>query len=91
MSLVCLTPPLPLKRYQGADESTGKHHIIQPGMESSAKLTEILKNVLSSVTSAMKAPVCRSTVKLDLRSKYIRVDEVRVSYAAQWDVGFTLN
>ncbi|KAF9452854.1 Metallo-dependent phosphatase [Macrolepiota fuliginosa MF-IS2] len=60
---------------------TGKHHAITPEMQSSAKLSEILKNVLSSVNSAMKAPVCRSTITLDLRSRYIRVDE---SAAGNW-------
>lgn len=46
-------------------------------MESSASLGNILKEVLSSVTSATKAPVCQSTVNLDLRSSLIRVSEVR--------------
>lgn len=55
---------------------TGKRHNIQPGMRSSAEVAEILKNVLSSVSSALKASVCRATVELDLRSRYIRVDEV---------------
>ncbi|EKM82846.1 hypothetical protein AGABI1DRAFT_53371 [Agaricus bisporus var. burnettii JB137-S8] len=59
----------------------GKRHVIVPGMESSASLSEILKNVLSSVSSATKAPVCQSTVTLDLRSSHIRVGE---SAAPNW-------
>ncbi len=45
-------------------------------MKSSTEVAEVLKNVLSSVSSAMKAPVCRTTVELDLRSRYIRIGEV---------------
>lgn len=62
---------------------TGKRHNIRPGAKSSAEVAEILKNVLSSVSSAMKAPVCRATVVLDLRSRYIRVDEVSQSWVIQ--------
>ncbi|KAF5358493.1 hypothetical protein D9756_001737 [Leucocoprinus leucothites] len=54
---------------------TGKRHTIQPGMESSATLAEILKKVLSSVNSAMKAPVCQTTTLLDFRSRNIRIGE----------------
>ncbi|KAJ3572798.1 hypothetical protein NP233_g2848 [Leucocoprinus birnbaumii] len=54
---------------------TGKRHTVEPGMESSAGVVEILKNVLSSVNSAMKAPVCRTTTLLDFRSQNIRIAE----------------
>lgn len=68
---------LPFFHYQSRTNSVqGKRHVIVPGMESSASLSEILKNVLSSVSSATKAPVCQSTVTLDLRSSHIRVGEV---------------
>lgn len=76
MVLVCPSP-------RGADTVlviSGRRHAIEPGMESSASLTRILKNVLSSVNSAMKAPVCQSTTTLDLRSRHIRVGEVRFPF-----------
>jgi hypothetical protein len=60
----------------GSNFAQGKRHVILPGMESSASLSNILKEVLSSVSSATKAPVCQSTVTLDLRSSQIRVSEV---------------
>ncbi|KAF7311636.1 25S rRNA adenine-N(1) methyltransferase [Mycena kentingensis (nom. inval.)] len=59
----------------------GKRHSTQPNSESSAKLTGILKKVLSSVSSTLKAPVCNSTVALDVRSQFIRTEE---SAACNW-------
>ncbi|THV08018.1 Metallo-dependent phosphatase [Dendrothele bispora CBS 962.96] len=53
----------------------------QPGSESCEDLKVLLKKLLSSVSSALKAPVCRSTVQLDLRSQFIRISE---SAAGNW-------
>ncbi|KAF5372933.1 hypothetical protein D9758_001729 [Tetrapyrgos nigripes] len=59
----------------------GRRHQTQPGSQSSEGLKDILKKLLSSVSSALKAPVCVSTVGLDLRSQFIRVSE---SAAGNW-------
>ncbi|KAF7322681.1 25S rRNA adenine-N(1) methyltransferase [Mycena chlorophos] len=56
----------------------GKRHSTKPGSASSPKLAEILKTVLSSVSSTMKSPVCNTAVELDLRSQYIRTKESAV-------------
>ncbi|KAF8556890.1 Metallo-dependent phosphatase [Imleria badia] len=53
----------------------GKHHQIRPGMPSSKKLQEILRDVLSSVSESLKEPVCITDVELDLRSQFLRTDE----------------
>ncbi|KAK7440247.1 hypothetical protein VKT23_017188 [Stygiomarasmius scandens] len=60
---------------------TGRRHQTQPGSESSEELKDTLKHLLSSVSSALKTPVCKSTVCLDLRSQFIRVSE---SAAGNW-------
>ncbi|KAK7023890.1 Trifunctional nucleotide phosphoesterase protein YfkN [Favolaschia claudopus] len=60
---------------------TGKRHSTQSGSKSSNKMTEILKTVLSSVSSTLKAPVCNTTVALDVRSQIIRTEE---SPATNW-------
>ncbi|KAJ7168132.1 Metallo-dependent phosphatase-like protein [Mycena crocata] len=54
---------------------TGKRHSTKAGSESSEKLTGILKTVLSSVSSTLKAPVCKTTVAIDVRSHLIRTEE----------------
>ncbi|KAJ7236731.1 Metallo-dependent phosphatase-like protein [Mycena haematopus] len=60
---------------------TGKRHSIQPGSKSSEKLTEIVKTLLSSVSSTLKAPVCNTIVPMDVRSQMIRTEE---SAAGNW-------
>lgn len=54
----------------------GKHYLIRPGMPSSKKLQKILHDVLSSVSESLKAPVCITDVELNLRSQFLRTDEV---------------
>lgn len=39
-------------------------------------MTKIVENIVSSVGSTMKAPVCKTEVELDLRSQLIRTAEV---------------
>lgn len=39
-------------------------------------MSKIVENILSSVGSTMKAPVCKTEVELDLRSQLIRTAEV---------------
>ncbi|KAJ7093165.1 Metallo-dependent phosphatase-like protein [Mycena epipterygia] len=60
---------------------TGKRHSTKPGSKSSQKMADILKTVLSSVSSTLKAPVCNTTVAIDVRSQFIRTEE---SAAANW-------
>ncbi|KAJ3741932.1 Metallo-dependent phosphatase-like protein [Lentinula detonsa] len=60
---------------------TGRRVTTQPGSKSSTELTEMLKTLLSSVSKSLKAPVCKSTVTLDLRSNIIRTEE---SAAGNW-------
>ena len=45
-------------------------------MPQSQTLKETLKSVLDSVSASLKAPVAKTDVELDLRSQYIRTDEV---------------
>lgn len=58
---------------------SGTRHSTKPGSKSSEKLTEIIKNVLSSVSSTLEAPVCNTAVAIDVRSQLIRTQEVCVS------------
>ena len=48
-------------------------------MPQSQKLKEALKSVLESVSSSLKAPVAKTDVELDLRSQFIRTQEVSLS------------
>ncbi|KAJ7702385.1 Metallo-dependent phosphatase-like protein [Mycena rosella] len=74
------TPPGSVRK-QVVKRITGKRHSTKPGSRSSEKLTEILKTVLSSVSSTLKAPVCTTTVAIDVRSQLIRTEE---SAAGNW-------
>ncbi|KAJ7632241.1 Metallo-dependent phosphatase-like protein [Roridomyces roridus] len=60
---------------------TGTRHSTQPGSKSSEKLKEVVKTVLSSVGSTLKAPVCNTAVAIDVRSEMIRTRE---SAAGNW-------
>ncbi|CDO69028.1 hypothetical protein BN946_scf184834.g35 [Trametes cinnabarina] len=53
----------------------GKHHETKPGSKKSERVAKLLENLLSSVSSALKAPVAKTEVELDLRSSIIRVQE----------------
>ncbi|KAH9853979.1 Metallo-dependent phosphatase [Lenzites betulinus] len=59
----------------------GKHYETKPGSRKSERVAKLLENLLSSVSSALKAPVCKTEVELDLRSSIIRVQETA---AANW-------
>ncbi|KAJ6547135.1 Metallo-dependent phosphatase-like protein [Mycena capillaripes] len=74
------TPPGSIRK-KVITRITGKRHSTKPGAKSSEKLTEILKTVLSSVSSTLKAPVCNTTVAIDVRSQMIRTEE---SAAGNW-------
>jgi hypothetical protein len=55
---------------------TGKRHEIRPGMPASKNLQKILSGLLSSISEALKVPACITEVELDLRSRFLRTDEV---------------
>jgi 5'-nucleotidase len=54
----------------------GNHHIIRPGMRSNEELQRIIDHLLEAVGSTLKAPLCRLVSELDLRSQYLRTEEV---------------
>lgn len=54
----------------------GIHHEIKPGMRSCEKLQQILGSVLQSVDSSLGSPLCKLATQLDVRSQFIRVEEV---------------
>jgi len=45
-------------------------------MPQSQTLKETLKSVLNSVSASLGAPVAKTDIELDLRSQYIRTQEV---------------
>ncbi|KAI0721526.1 Metallo-dependent phosphatase [Cerioporus squamosus] len=59
----------------------GKHHETKPDMKKNERIAKLLESLLSSVSSALKAPICKTAVELDLRSSLIRVQETA---AANW-------
>ncbi|KAF8797843.1 flagellar associated protein [Phlegmacium glaucopus] len=58
---------------------TGKRHIVLPGSKSSQPMSSLLKTLLLSVSSTLKAPVCTTTTMIDVRSYFIRVTESPVA------------
>jgi hypothetical protein len=49
---------------------------MKPGMPQSQSLKNTLKSVIESVSASLKAPVAKTDVEIDLRSQYIRTQEV---------------
>lgn len=60
---------------------TGKRHEINPSLRSCQKLRKILNQILASVGSSLKAPLCKLSAELDVRSQLIRTRE---SASADW-------
>jgi len=60
---------------------TGKRHVVVPSTPRCERVDELVKKLLSSVGSTLKAPVCTSTTMLDLRGFHIRTTE---SAAGNW-------
>ena len=56
---------------------SGRRLETKPDMPQSQTLKETLKSVLDSVSASLKAPVAKTDVEIDLRSQYIRTEEVR--------------
>jgi 5'-nucleotidase len=54
----------------------GKRHEIRPSLRSCQKLRKVLDNVLESVSASLKAPLCKLSAELDVRSQLIRTQEV---------------
>ncbi len=48
-------------------------------MKKNERIAKLLESLLSSVSSALKAPICKTAVELDLRSSLIRVQEASPS------------
>lgn len=57
---------------------TGKRHEILPELRSKESLGDLLKKLLKSVDSTLKAPVCEVTNTVDVRSGFIRLQEVSI-------------
>jgi 5'-nucleotidase len=55
----------------------GKRHEINPSLRSCQKLRKILNQILASVGSSLKAPLCKLSAELDVRSQLIRTREVQ--------------
>ncbi|KAF8184960.1 Metallo-dependent phosphatase-like protein [Mycena galopus ATCC 62051] len=81
INLEFATTPAGSIRKKVISRITGKRHSTKPGSKSSEKLTEIVKTLLSSVSSTLKAPVCTTAVPVDVRSQLIRTEE---SAAGNW-------
>lgn len=81
LKLVLQRTPQGSVRNQVICEIAGKRHTVEADTRSSKAMTNLLKTLLSSVSSTLKAPVCKAAVTLDLRSYYIRTAE---SPAANW-------
>ncbi|KAI0256509.1 Metallo-dependent phosphatase [Lactifluus subvellereus] len=61
---------------------TGKRrHEIHPNLRSCQKLRKVLDNILESVGASLKAPLCKLSAELDVRSQLIRTQE---SASADW-------
>jgi 2',3'-cyclic-nucleotide 2'-phosphodiesterase (5'-nucleotidase family) len=60
---------------------TGKRHEINPSLRSCQKLRKILDQILSSVGASLKAPLCKLSAELDVRSQLIRTRETA---SADW-------
>ena len=76
MTLTLTPTPLGSVRTRVISKITGKRHNIVPSMRYSKPLADLLKTLLSSVDKTLKAPLCKTDVRLDVRSTYIRVEEV---------------
>jgi len=59
----------------------GKRHSTKPGSKKNDTIAKLLESILSSVSDALKAPVCKTDVELDLRSQLIRTQETA---SANW-------
>lgn len=57
----------------------GRRLPTKPGSPQSQRLKETLQSVLETVSASLKAPVAKSDAEIDLRSQYIRTQEVRFS------------
>jgi len=81
--LILELEPCPVGSIRGKVIKTirGKRHTTQPNSRSSDNMSKLLKSLLSSVSSALKAPVCKSNTEIDVRSRLIRVGE---SAAGNW-------
>ncbi|RDB21014.1 Trifunctional nucleotide phosphoesterase protein YfkN [Hypsizygus marmoreus] len=68
-------------RHKVITRITGKRHTTKSDSRSSESLRKLLETLLSSVSSTLKAPVCKTTTVIDVRSQIIRTAE---SAAGNW-------
>ena len=76
MTLELTSTPSGSVRTRVISKITGKRHRIVPSMRHSKPLADLLKTLLSSVDKTLKAPLCKTDVRLDVRSTFIRLEEV---------------
>ncbi|KZT11516.1 Metallo-dependent phosphatase [Laetiporus sulphureus 93-53] len=74
------TPPSSVRR-KVIKEIRGKRHQTKPGSKKNQRIANLLKDILASVSDALKKPVCKTDVVLDLRSELIRTRETA---SANW-------
>lgn len=60
----------------------GKRLSTQPGSKKSERMSKLLEKLLSSVSSSLKAPVCKTDVVFDCKSSLVRLEEVSQSFVS---------
>lgn len=70
-----LSSPSDDTRKRVVDRLSGKHHYITPSSPSSKAMEDLLKSLLSSVSSTLSKPVCWSLTPFDARSEIVRTQE----------------
>ncbi|KAF8636482.1 hypothetical protein AX17_003297 [Amanita inopinata Kibby_2008] len=74
------TPPGSIRSHV-VKQVSGKRYFTTPEYKSSQPMRVLLDALVGSVSSTLKAPVCRITTLIDLRSQHIRTEE---SAGANW-------
>lgn len=70
-----LSQPSDRTRKRRIENLKGKHHYILPSSPSNKDVEELLKSLLSSVSSTLSRPVCWSLTPFDARSEIVRTQE----------------
>ncbi|KDQ06600.1 hypothetical protein BOTBODRAFT_39511 [Botryobasidium botryosum FD-172 SS1] len=68
------TPPASVRR-KVIKTIKGKCHQVAPSMPTCPKMTKLLEKLLSSVSKALKKPVCYTLTQWDVRSGLVRTEE----------------
>ncbi|KAJ9106431.1 hypothetical protein QFC21_001577 [Naganishia friedmannii] len=67
-----------IKSLTEIDTKTGKHHEITPATPSSPDIENLVKSLLSTVTSTLSNPVCFTFTPFDVRSEKVRTQEMAI-------------